>query len=119
MTILLIGPVYLTRPDAPIGNIQARAYKIPTDAPEADGTFAWDATTLVVVEVVGGGRTGLGYTYADASNAPFIEATLAKAVHGLDAMDPPRAWAAMQHAVRNLGHAGLAATAVSAVDAAL
>ena len=25
------------------------AYTIPTDAPESDGTFAWDATTIVVV----------------------------------------------------------------------
>ena len=27
-----------------------RAYTIPTDAPESDGTFAWDSTTLVLVE---------------------------------------------------------------------
>ena len=109
----------MTRPDTPIGDIQARAYRIPTDKPEADGTFAWDATTLVVVEVAGGGTTGLGYTYADASNAAFVATTLAEVVHGLDAMDPPRAWAAMQGAVRNLGHAGLASTAISALDAAL
>ncbi len=109
----------MTRPDAPIGNIQARAYKIPTDKPEADGTFAWDTTTLVVVEVVGGGQTGLGYTYADASNVRLIETTLATAVQGIDVMDPPKAWATMQHAVRNFGRSGLAATAISAVDAAL
>ena len=40
----------------------ARAYTIPTDAPEADGTFAWHETTLVVVTVEAGGQTGLGYT---------------------------------------------------------
>ena len=33
-------------------------------------------------------------------------------------MDPPAAWRAMQRAVRNLGREGLAATAISAVDAA-
>ncbi len=33
--------------------------------------------------------------------------------------DPPGAWRAMQRAVRNLGRAGLCATAVSAVDVAL
>ena len=27
----------------------ARAYTIPTDASEADGTIAWNSTTLVVV----------------------------------------------------------------------
>jgi hypothetical protein len=54
-------------PDARIGRIEAAAYVIPTDAPEADGTYAWDRTTLVVVDVAGGGRQGIGYTYADAS----------------------------------------------------
>ena len=36
-----------------------------------------------------------------------------------DAMDPPAAWLSMQKAVRNMGHQGLAATAISAVDGAL
>ena len=27
----------------------------------------WDSTTLVVVEISGGGMTGLGYTYSGAS----------------------------------------------------
>jgi hypothetical protein len=26
-------------------------YKVPTDAPEADGTFAWDSTTMVLVQM--------------------------------------------------------------------
>jgi hypothetical protein len=43
-----------------------RTFCIPTDAPEADGTIAWDATTMVVVTVAAGGHTGLGYTYAAA-----------------------------------------------------
>ena len=34
--------------------IDVSAYRIPTDAPEADGTFAWQSTTLVVVEASGG-----------------------------------------------------------------
>ena len=29
--------------------------------------MAWSSTTMVVVEVEGGGKTGLGYTYTDAS----------------------------------------------------
>src|ERR671926_430879 len=51
----------------PVGKLVARAYSVPTDAPEADGTFTWDRTTLVTVELCGGGRRGLGYTYADAT----------------------------------------------------
>ena len=42
--------------------------RIPTDAHESDGTFEWDATTLVLVEATGGDVTGLGFTYADTVN---------------------------------------------------
>ena len=106
-------------PDARIGWIEAAAYVIPTDAPEADGTYAWDRTTLVVVDVAGGGRQGIGYTYADASLVPLIQGLLGNAVEGRDVLDVPGAWQAMMRAVRNLGREGLCATAVSAVDAAL
>jgi L-alanine-DL-glutamate epimerase-like enolase superfamily enzyme len=104
---------------APVTAVEARAYTIPTDAPEADGTIAWTSTTLIVVEVEAGGQTGLGYTYTDESAAALITGMLAKAVAGKDAMDPPGLSAAMHRAVRNVGRAGLAATAISAVDAAL
>ena len=30
---------------APIEELEVGAYTVPTDAPEADGTLAWDATT--------------------------------------------------------------------------
>jgi hypothetical protein len=43
-----------------IGEVHASAYTIPTDAPESDGTLEWNATTLVLVQVEAGGRTGLG-----------------------------------------------------------
>ncbi len=102
-----------------MGAVRSRAYRIPTDAPEADGTFTWDSTTLIVVEVEGGDACGLGYTYTDASAAGLMAGVLAKAVEGWDAMDPPGAQAAMCRAVRNIGRDGLAATAISAVDAAL
>lgn len=102
-----------------IESIKARAYKIPTDRPEADGTFAWDSTTLIVVHASGGGRTGLGYTYTDKSIVALIEGKLKEVLSGSDAMDPPMAWEAMQKAVRNMGRDGLAATAISAVDGAL
>ena len=51
---------------APVTAVRASAYRIPTDAPEADGTFAWDATTLVLAETEGGVETGLGYTVGNA-----------------------------------------------------
>ncbi len=104
---------------ATLGAVRAEAYRIPTDAPEADGTFAWTSTTLVVVEVEAGGRTGLGYTYTDAGAAGLASGVLAEAVRGRDAMDVPACWTAMQRPVRNMGRSGIAATAVSAVDAAL
>jgi len=34
-----------------IAETSAAAFTIPTDAPEADGTFAWNSTTLIVVEM--------------------------------------------------------------------
>ena len=42
--------------DAPIGKVSAHAFTIPTDKPEADGTIAWNSTTLVVVEIIGGDK---------------------------------------------------------------
>ncbi|MFM0619676.1 enolase C-terminal domain-like protein [Paraburkholderia nemoris] len=104
---------------APLGRIRPLAYTIPTDKPEADGTITWNSTTLVVVEVDAGGRTGLGYTYASACVVPLIGHMLAKAIEHRDAFDIPGAWLAMQRSVRNLGREGLAATAISAVDCAL
>jgi hypothetical protein len=55
-----------------IESMSARAYVIPTDKPEADGTVASPSTTLVVVEASAGGQTGLNYTYADRSITGLI-----------------------------------------------
>ncbi len=107
------------RAEAPIERIGAAAFRIPTDAPEADGTFAWDSTTLVVVRVHAGATEGLGYTYADACVVALIGGALAGAISGRDAWDVQGAWEAMQREVRNLGRSGLAACAISAVDTAL
>jgi L-alanine-DL-glutamate epimerase-like enolase superfamily enzyme len=105
--------------DAPVTELHVTAYTIPTDLPEADGTFAWDRTTLVTVEVCAGGQTGLGYGYADVSTARLIHDSLAPAVLGREAFDVPAAWVAMVRAVRNLGRPGVASMAISAVDSAL
>ncbi|HEX5745391.1 MAG TPA: enolase C-terminal domain-like protein [Archangium sp.] len=103
----------------PIERIEARAYEIPTDAPEADGTAEWDSTTLVVVELTAGGTRGLGYTYADASAASLIHGTLAEELKGHDVMDVPARMVSLLMRVRNKGRPGLVAMALSAVDAAL
>jgi len=102
-----------------VERIEVSAYTVPTDSPEADGTLQWDSTTLVLVEAIGGGKRGLGYTYGDLSVGKFIESKLAETVRGEDAMSPPAAWSAMQGAIRNAGRPGVGAMAVSAVDIAL
>jgi L-alanine-DL-glutamate epimerase-like enolase superfamily enzyme len=104
---------------APITGITAHAYTIPTDAPEADGTFEWNETTLVVTEVEAAGVRGLGYTYSDACVATLIRHTLADALLGEDAAALPSLSRKMQRRVRNLGREGIAATAISALDCAL
>ena len=102
-----------------IESLRARAYRIPTDAPESDGTYEWSATVLVVATATAAGQTGLGYTYADRATAAVIEDSLAPVVVGADASHPRRAHVAMGCAVRNLGRCGIAAMALSAVDVAL
>ena len=57
------------RHEAPITEVAVRAFRVPTDAPEADGTLAWDSTTMVLVGLAAGGKTGYGYTYTYASAA--------------------------------------------------
>ncbi|MFC3607885.1 enolase C-terminal domain-like protein [Stutzerimonas tarimensis] len=109
----------MARLDIPVTAVRASAYRIPTDQPEADGTLAWNATTLVVVEVDAGGHTGLGYTYADAALLPLIDRTLRGVIEGGDVMSPSRTSEGLWHAVRNLGRSGLAACAISAIDTAL
>jgi L-alanine-DL-glutamate epimerase-like enolase superfamily enzyme len=103
----------------PIDRIDVSAYKVPTDFPESDGTYEWDSTTMVLVEATGGGRTGLGYSYADTATARLVNDLLAGVVKGHDAMGVPGAHAAMVAAMCNLGRLGVASMAISAVDAAL
>ncbi|MBF8643737.1 enolase C-terminal domain-like protein [Pseudomonas luteola] len=99
--------------------LRASAYRIPTDVPEADGTFQWSATTLVVVEIKAGGKTGLGYTYSDASIVHLIEGHFRERVVGADPFGPGHISAQLWYSVRNMGRSGLAATAISAIDCAV
>jgi L-alanine-DL-glutamate epimerase-like enolase superfamily enzyme len=102
-----------------IERIDVSAYTIPTDFPESDGTLEWNATTLVLVQVWGGSRVGIGYTYADTATATLIRDLLSKVVKGQDAMAPRSCWNAMVSRTRNLGRPGIASMAISAVDVAL
>lgn len=103
----------------PLEGLEVAAYTLPTDAPESDGTLAWNATTIVVVQAHAAGCTGLGYTYAGTPVATTVDAVLADVVRGRDVLAVPAAWAAMHRAVRNLGRLGVVAEAISAVDIAL
>lgn len=94
-------------------------YTVPTDAPEADGTLAWDSTTMVIAQVSAGEATGLGWTYGSAAVADFVRGHLAPLVEGRDALDIPATHDAMCRSVRNAGRPGIAACAISAVDIAL
>src|SRR5213595_4200437 len=102
-----------------IDDLIVSAYTIPTESPEADGTYEWDSTTIVIVDVTGGGKHGLGYTYADTATAKLISDKLKRIVIGRDATRVQGAWLAMMHSIRNLGRAGICAMAISAVDTAL
>ena len=102
-----------------IARVSVKTFTIPTDFPESDGTLQWDRTTIVIVEVFGGGKQGLGYTYADTATATLIHDTLAPHIKGMDAMSPPAAYETMWRQIRNHGRPGICSMAISAVDCAL
>ncbi|MDQ0028655.1 enolase C-terminal domain-like protein [Arthrobacter bambusae] len=99
--------------------LKVSAYTVPTTAAEGDGTFAWDSTTMVLVQAEAGAWTGLGWTYAPAACVELIKELLEPAVNGLSVFDVPAASEAMARTVRNASRPGLAAYAISAVDCAL
>jgi L-alanine-DL-glutamate epimerase-like enolase superfamily enzyme len=106
--------------DSPaINSIEISAYTVPTDAPEADGTIAWDSTTVVLVQVAGGDAVGTGWTYAPTASGDVIHETLAAVVQDRSCWDVTGAHEAMVRAVRNMGRPGVAGCAISAVDTAL
>ncbi len=104
---------------AVVSGVEATAYTVPTDQPEADGTMAWDDTTIVVVQVHSGDVVGTGWTYGSAAIAPLVEQSLAPVVTGTSAMSNVATWSAMVRALRNVGRPGLAGMGMSAVDCAL
>ncbi len=106
-------------PDACIEDIHLSTYSIPTDAPEADGTLAWDSTTLVLTEIRGAGKTGLGYTYGNGAIAKLASRLAEKCLPRKSAFDIPALHASMLRQVRNDGGRGIGAMAISMLDIAL
>ncbi len=105
--------------DTRITAAKVAAYTIPTDAPEADGTFAWNSTTMVLVQLRAGDVEGLGYTYAHRTAAPVARELIERHVMGQDALEINALFTAMRRSQRNYGREGIGATALSAVDIAL
>ena len=105
--------------DPVIESVAAETYTVPADAPEADGTLAWDSGTLVLARVVAGGAEGVGWTYGSPACAGVITGLLADVIRGRPALDVPGQHEAMVRAVRNVTRQGVAGYAISAVDVAL
>ena len=102
-----------------ITDVSVSVFTIPTSSPEADGTYAWNSATMVLVQVTAGDAVGLGYTYSHEAAATLIHQTFEDLLVGKPALDVNARWHEMRHAVRNLGSRGIAAMAISAVDTAL
>jgi L-alanine-DL-glutamate epimerase-like enolase superfamily enzyme len=110
--------------DSAIRAVRAAVYVVPTTfdgepVRESDGTAEWDSTTVLVVEVDAGGRTGLGYAYTSSTALGLVKDVLAPALTGCEAFATTQAFWNMARAVRNIGWRGIAASAISAVDVAL
>jgi L-alanine-DL-glutamate epimerase-like enolase superfamily enzyme len=102
-----------------VERVEATVCVIPTDSFEGDGTFAWDKTTMTIVQISAGGHTGVGWTYGAPECGAIVRSTLAPIVEGTDVMNVAGAWDAMVRAVRNSGRQGAIGYAISAVDVAL
>ncbi len=102
-----------------IRSLNTSVYKIPTEHPESDGTLKWNSCTLILVEIEGGGKKGLGYSYGNEAIGYYVEKVLKEIVIDSKIMDIPAIWNSMTAAVRNDGNSGIAAMAIAAVDNAL
>jgi len=105
--------------DVPVTKLEASAYTIPTDAPEADGTMTWDSTTLVLVQVHAGGLVGTGWTYGPSAVVALVSGKLASVVEGRSALDASAVYFSMWEQLRNAGRPGIGSLALSAIDTAM
>ena len=121
-TLTVDSPSNLTV-DSPSGpkveQVDVSAYTVPTETPEADGTFAWQETTLVLVRVAACGASGSGYSFADIATANLIDSHLKRHIVNGNCLNIAALWSGMIRAIRNLGRPGICSMAVSAVDNAL
>jgi L-alanine-DL-glutamate epimerase-like enolase superfamily enzyme len=102
-----------------VDEVRATGFTVPTASPEADGTLAWDSTTVIVVTARAGDTTGMGWTYGHVAAVTVANDLLAPVVVGEDAMAVARCHTAMRVAARNAMVPGLVGMALSAVDVAL
>lgn len=102
-----------------ISKVSVSVYKIPTDSPESDGTFEWNETTMVLVQIEAEGKMGIGFTYAHEAVAKIIEVSFMPLLENASVFEGAFLWERMLNAVRNTGRRGVAANAISAVDMAL
>ena len=102
-----------------VERLEVSAYTVPTETPEADGTLAWNETTLVLVRASACEETGFGYSFADKATANLIDVHLKRSLIGGNCLNISELWSGMVHAIRNLGRPGICSMAISAVDNAL
>ena len=102
-----------------IERVRARAFQVPTDKPESDGTLAWDSTTCIVVELNSNNEVGIGYTYSDVVAASLINRKYAPLIEGQSVWDSHAILSRLSAESRNLGTRGIVACALSAIDVAL
>ena len=102
-----------------IERVHVSVYTVPTETPESDGTFEWDKTSLVLAEVLAGGKTGLGFTYADKATAVLIDEVLGRKLLGQDGLATGAAWRMLVDQIRNLGRPGISSMAIAAIDNSL
>jgi L-alanine-DL-glutamate epimerase-like enolase superfamily enzyme len=102
-----------------ITQAKVAVYTVPTDAPEADGTFSWTSTTMILVSLEAGGKLGIGYTYADAATGKLVQSLLDKVLRGADVFSQGAIRQELYRQVRNSGETGITSMAISAIDNAL
>ncbi|HZZ41757.1 MAG TPA: enolase C-terminal domain-like protein [Tepidisphaeraceae bacterium] len=102
-----------------ISRVDVHSYRIPTDAPESDGTLTWDHTDLIVALVAAGEFTGIGWTYASQGSATIARSLLASTIIGQPSLAVEANWQAMARCLRNAGRPGAGLMAMAAIDVAL
>ncbi len=86
--------------------------------PETDGTFEWDSTTVVLVQIKALNIWGMGFSYGHAADCLIIKDFL-PFIKNASVFDRGILWEKMVHRDRNIGRRGVASSAISAVDIAL